>query len=262
MTAPVLRADRGVIAELTLNRPHVANALSSEALELLLDHLEHIAGNAGTAVVILSGAGDRAFCAGHDLHECADLVQAGGYRRVAELSNALSSKLMALPQPVIAKVRGVASGAGLHLAASCDLIYAADTARFATPGVHVGLWCLKGMVPLSRAVGSKRAFQMLLEGKLHDAEFAARIGLVNEVVPAADLDRVVEDLARRVAGCSSETIAIGKAAFYRQLDMSVPDAYAYVAEVSARAAATPDAVEGMRAFAGKRRPVWRRRSHG
>ncbi len=261
MTDPclIIRAVRGPICELTLNRPQAGNALSHALVAEILDHLAAIAADPAIAVVILSAAGEKIFCAGHDLKEYAAERSDPQYRQAAHQSNRLMLALHDLPQPVIAKVRGVATGAGLQLALSCDLIYAADTARFATPGVNRGFWCLKPMVPLSRTVGEKHAFQMLLTGRLYDAAFAHRIGLINEVTAPQDLDATVEDLARHVAGFSTEAVSIGKRAFYRQRDLPLEQAYAFATDVAARAIEGHDAGEGIASFVEKRPPHWQGR---
>jgi enoyl-CoA hydratase/carnithine racemase len=167
--------------------------------------------------------------------------------------------IVAHPRPVIAKVRGVATAAGLQLVASADLAYAARSARFATPGVNIGLWCLTPMVALGRAVSRKHAMQMLLTGRLYDAEHALRIGLVNEVFDDDALDAEVAELAAEIAGKSTFTVALGKRGFYRQLDMSLPDAYEYAGELVVRNLLAEDATEGIDAFVQKRPPVWKGR---
>jgi enoyl-CoA hydratase/carnithine racemase len=166
------------------------------------------------------------------------------------------TRIVRLPKPVIARVHGVATAAGCQLVASCDLAVAAATARFATPGVNIGLFCSTPMVALSRAVGRKAAMEMLLTGELIDAARARELGLVNRVVPEAELDTAVAALAGQIAAKSPLTLAIGKAAFYRQAEMGLDDAYAYVSEVMTRNMLARDAAEGIDAFLAKRQPVW------
>ena len=166
------------------------------------------------------------------------------------------TSIVRLPKPVIARVHGIATAAGCQLVASCDLAVAADTARFATPGVNIGLFCSTPMVALSRAVGRKAAMEMLLTGELIDAPRAHALGLVNRVVPEADLDAAVAALAGQIAAKSPLTLAIGKEAFYRQAEMGLDDAYAYASEVMTRNMLARDAAEGIDAFLGKRQPVW------
>ena len=253
----LLRADHAGIATLTLNRPQARNALSQGMLEALRQALAEVAADASVRVVILAGAGP-AFCAGHDLKE----IRAAGYRRsYTEALFALCAEVMqaivALPKPVIAQVHGVATAAGCQLVASCDLAVAAEDARFATPGVNIGLFCSTPMVALSRNVGNKAAMQMLLTGDLIDAGTALRFGLVNELVPVAELVARTTALAAKLAGKSAQTLAIGKEAFYRQAELSLADAYAYTARVMADNLDAADAQEGIGAFIDKRPPVWR-----
>lgn len=258
MTAPdpiLHRRDQDAVAWLTLNRPTARNALSLALMEALDAELQQVADDPATNVVVLAGAGP-AFCAGHDLRE----LRATPTRETCEATFALCSRLMQrivrLPKPVIARVHGVATAAGCQLVASCDLAVAADTARFATPGVNIGLFCSTPMVALSRAVGRKHAMEMLLTGDLIDAARAHEIGLVNRVMPEAALDEAVTALAAQIAAKSPLTLAIGKEAFYRQAEMDLEAAYAYASEVMTRNMLTRDAMEGIDAFLTRRRPVW------
>jgi enoyl-CoA hydratase/carnithine racemase len=256
VTDPILlRRDADAIAFLTLNRPSARNALSLALMETLDAELARIADDATVKVVVLAGAGS-AFCAGHDLRE----LRATPTRETYEVTFALSSRLMqrivALPKPVIARVHGVATAAGCQLVATCDLAVAADTARFATPGVNIGLFCSTPMVALSRAVGRKAAMEMLLTGDLVDAARARELGLVNRVVPEAELDSAVAALAGLIAAKSPLTVAIGKEAFYRQAEMDLGAAYAYASEVMTRNMLARDAAEGIDAFLTRRPPVW------
>ena len=253
--AVLLRADRGGVAWLTLNRPSARNALSLALMERLTGALEEIAGDVETKVVVIAGAGP-AFCAGHDLRE----VRSNPGRAFIEETFAACSRLMLaitrLPKPVIARVHGVATAAGCQLVATCDLAVAAETARLATPGVNIGLFCSTPMVALSRAVGRKTAMEMLLTGDLIPAARAREIGLVNRVVPEAELDDAVAALAGQIAGKSPLTLAIGKEAFYRQSEMGLEEAYRYASEVMVRNMMARDAAEGIDAFLAKRPPVW------
>jgi len=251
----LLRRDTDGVAWLTLNRPAARNALSLGLMEALDAELARIETDPAVKVVVIGGAGP-AFCAGHDLRE----LRATPTRAVYEATFASCSRLMLrvvrLAKPVIARVHGVATAAGCQLVASCDLAVAADTARFATPGVNIGLFCSTPMVALSRAVGRKAAMEMLLTGDLVDAVRARELGLVNRVVPEGELDAAVSALAGQIAAKSPLTVAIGKAAFYRQAEMELDAAYAYAAKVMTRNMLARDAGEGIDAFLGKRAPVW------
>jgi enoyl-CoA hydratase/carnithine racemase len=243
------------VATLTLNRPSARNALSMELMTLLTEELEDIGEDKSIHVVVLAGAGP-AFCAGHDLKE----IRANPGREIYETLFRQCSKLMLtitkLPQPVIAKVHGIATAAGCQLVATCDLAIAADTTRFATPGVNIGLFCSTPMVALTRAVGRKHAMEMLLTGDMIGSGDAVMFGLINQTVPESELDATVQQLAAHIASKSPLTLAIGKEAFYRQLDMGLEEAYAYASDVMTRNMMARDAEEGIDAFLGKRHPVW------
>ena len=243
----------GGVARLTLNRPEKRNALSLELLEELQVALEEIAASEAR-VVVLAGAGP-AFSAGHDLGEMTGRDEAF-YERLFDLCSVVMQRLHTLPQPVIAKVHGIATAAGCQLVASCDLAIAAEEARFATPGVKIGLFCSTPMVPLSRAIGRKRALQMLLTGELIDARTALAWGLVNDVVAATDLDAAVAALAAKIATASPLTVGIGKAAFWQQVELDEAGAYDYARAVMTRNALANDAQEGMCAFLEKRPAAW------
>jgi len=251
----LLRRDAGGVAWLTLNRPRARNALSLALMAALDDELARIAEDPDTKVVVLAGAGP-AFCAGHDLRELRARQDRSAYEQTFAACSRLMLRIVRLPKPVIARVHGVATAAGCQLVATCDLAVAADTARFATPGVNIGLFCSTPMVALSRAVGRKPAMEMLLTGDLIDAARAREIGLVNRVVPEAELDGAVAELAGKIAGKSPLTVAIGKEAFYRQAEMDLDSAYRYAAEVMTRNMLARDAAEGIDAFLTKRAPVW------
>jgi enoyl-CoA hydratase/carnithine racemase len=251
----LLRRDADGVAHLTMNRPAARNALSLGLMQAMVDELDAIAADPGTKVVVIGGAGP-AFCAGHDLRELRSSPERTTYQATFELCSRLMTAIVRLPKPVIARVHGVATAAGCQLVASCDLGVAAETSRFATPGVNIGLFCSTPMVALSRAVGRKAAMEMLLTGELIDAARAHALGLVNRVVPDADLDTAVAALAGQIVAKSPLTLAIGKEAFYRQVEMGLDDAYAYASEVMTRNMLARDAAEGIDAFLGKRPPVW------
>ena len=244
----------GSVATLTLNRPEKRNALSLELMEEMIACLTELGGRADVHAVILAAAG-KVFSSGHDLGEMIGRTL-GEYRRTFDVCTELMTKIQSIPQPVVARVQGVATAAGCQLVATCDLAVAAEEAKFATPGVKIGLFCTTPMVPLTRAIGRKRAMEMLLTGAFIDAETAAAWGLVNRVVPAAELDRETTALALRVAEASSLTVAIGKQAFYAQIDLDQPKAYAYAKEVMSMNALAGDAQEGIRAFLDKRTACW------
>jgi len=244
----------GPVAVVTLNRPERRNALSLELMLELIGCLDEIGRNTGIRAVILSAAG-KVFCSGHDLSEM------GGrniteYRRIFDVCTELMQKIQAIPQPVIAEVQGIATAAGCQLVASCDLAIAAEEASFATPGVKIGLFCTTPMVALTRAIGRKRALQMLLTGEMVPARTAAEWGLINDAVPAAELQSATRKLAAKVAEASSLVVAIGKQAYYTQIDLDQPKAYAYAKEVMSMNALSADAQEGIGAFLGKRAPCW------
>ena len=246
--------EEGAAAIVTLNRPERRNALSLGLMRELTACLDEIGRRQEIRAVILEAAG-TAFSSGHDLSE-----MSGGdvnhYRRIFAVCTDLMTKIQSIPQPVIAAVQGVATAAGCQLVATCDLAVAAGTAAFGTPGVKIGLFCTTPMVALSRAVGRKRALQMLLTGEMIDARTAADWGLVNAVVPAAELAGAARRLAAQVAEASSLVVALGKQAFYTQIDLDQPKAYAYAKEVMSMNALAADAQEGMSAFLAKRAACW------
>ena len=249
----ILVEQDGTTAVVALNRPERRNALSLEMLQELTAALRALGPEA--RVVVLRGNGP-AFSAGHDLAEM-QARDPAFYRQLFEACTTLMECLQDLAQPVIAQVHGIATAAGCQLAASCDLVVAAQEARFATPGVRIGLFCSTPMVALSRAVGSKRAMEMLLTGDAISAQEALQAGLVSRVVPAAELAGTVRELAAKIAAQSPYVVALGKRAFWRQLQMPQPLAYDYAQDVMALNAAADDAQEGMSAFLEKRAPVWR-----
>jgi len=242
------------LALVTLNRPQRRNALSLTLMQELIDCLDVIGGRRDLRVVILAAAG-KVFSSGHDLSEMTgrDINE---YRRLFEVCTELMTKLQSIPQPVIAEVQGVATAAGCQLVATCDLAVASEDAAFATPGVKIGLFCTTPMVALSRAVGRKRALEMLLTGELIDAQRAADWGLVNRVVPARELKAQTRQIASRIAAASDLVLALGKQAFYTQIDLDQPKAYAYAKEVMSMNALAHDAQEGISSFLEKRTPRW------
>ena len=256
-TAPILleALDAGIL-RLTLNRPAARNALSVALMGTLIEALDRAGGDRHVRVVVIAGAGP-AFCAGHDLRELRADSRREAYERIFAQCSKLMLKIVQLPKPVIAEVHGIATAAGCQLVATCDLAVAAADARFATPGVNIGLFCSTPMVALTRAVGRKAAMEMLLTGELIDAASAKALGLVNRVVPPADLRAATDALAAQIASKSALTVAIGKEAFYRQAEMGLAEAYAYAGEVITRNMLAQDAAEGIDAFIEKRQPVWR-----
>ena len=255
MTSILLRHDRDSIATLTLNRPAARNALSMGLMEALDAELAAIAGDPGVKVVIIAANGP-AFCAGHDLREVRATPAREAYAALFALCSRLMQRIVRLPKPVIAQVHGVATAAGCQLVASADLAVAAGTARFATPGVDIGLFCSTPMVALSRAIGRKAAMEMLLTGDMVPAARARELGLINRVVPESDLHAATLALATQIAAKSPLTVAIGKEAFYRQVEMDLSSAYDYASEVMTRNMLARDAEEGIDAFLEKRKPEW------
>ena len=254
----LVRADDDGVTTLTLNRPTARNALSLGLMAAVHQALEEIAEDVSVRVVVLAGAGP-AFCAGHDLKEMRASPDRKSYEKVFRQCSRMMQAITRLPKPVIAKIHGIATAAGCQLVATCDLAIASTEARFATPGVNIGLFCSTPMVALSRAVGRKAAMEMLLTGDMIGADRAVEIGLINRAVPADRLDVAVDALARQIAGKSRATLRIGKEAFYRQAEMTLTDAYDYASEVMTRNMMARDAEEGIDAFLGKREPAWQDR---
>jgi enoyl-CoA hydratase/carnithine racemase len=242
------------LTTLRLHRPQQRNALSLALMEELIACLNATASNRDIAVVILQAEGP-VFCSGHDLREMRgrDLDH---YRRTFDVCTDLMTTIQRIPQPVIAQVDGIATAAGCQLVAACDLAVASEKASFATPGVKIGLFCSTPMVELSRAIGRKRALEMLLTGKTIDAGTACEWGLVNGVVPREKLAGTVKDLALAIASASPLVVGLGKAAFYTQIDLDHAKAYAYAKQVMSMNAMAADAQEGISAFLEKREPCW------
>jgi enoyl-CoA hydratase/carnithine racemase len=243
------------VLRLVLNRPAARNALSIGLMTALSEALERAAADRECRVVVIAGAGP-AFCAGHDLRELRADPSRAFYQRTFAQCSALMQQIVHLPKPVIAEVHGIATAAGCQLVATCDLAVAAEDARFATPGVNIGLFCSTPMVALTRAVGRKAAMEMLLTGDLVDAPTAKALGLVNRVVPRAELAAATAALAQQIAAKSALTVAIGKEAFYAQAEFGLADAYRYAGEAMTRNMLARDAAEGIDAFLEKRPPVW------
>jgi enoyl-CoA hydratase/carnithine racemase len=251
----LLEALEDGVLRLTMNRPAARNALSVGLMSALAEGLGRAASDRRVRVVVIAAAGP-AFCAGHDLRELRSEPHRTVYERVFAQCSALMLQIVQLPKPVIAEVHATATAAGCQLVATCDLAVAAEEARFATPGVNIGLFCSTPMVALTRAVGRKAAMEMLLTGDLVDAATAKALGLINRVVPRAELEAETIALARQIATKSAMTVAIGKEAFYRQAELELGEAYRYAAEVMTRNMLARDAAEGIDAFLEKRPPVW------
>ncbi len=262
--APALLHERdGDIATLVLNRPAARNSLSETLLAALSQSLDEISADKSLRVVVVAANGP-AFCAGHDLKELtARRTDADGgrayFNHIMTTCSTVMQKIVNLPQPVIAAVQGIATAAGCQLVASCDLAVAASTAKFATPGVDIGLFCSTPMVALSRNVPRKHAMEMLLTGEMISAERASQLGLVNRVAPWGGERNAAFSLARQIAAKPSYTLKLGKRAFYRQLEFGLAEAYAYASEVMTDNMMARDAEEGICAFIEKRKPQWNQR---
>ncbi len=252
----LLRGDANGVATLTLNRPEARNALSANLMAELQDALDGIREDAAVKVVVVAGNGP-AFCAGHDLREIRAQSRREAHAALFAQCSRLMTTITRFPKPVIARVHGVATAAGCQLVASCDLAVASENARFATPGVNIGLFCSTPMVALSRAVGRKAAMEMLLTGEPVSAAKAREIGLINRVAAPEELDAAIAALAGSIADKSPVVLSIGKEAFYRQIEMGLDDAYGYTSEVMCLNMTKRDAAEGIDAFIEKRKPVWR-----
>lgn len=251
----LLREDLGKIALLTLNRPEARNALSEDLLSALQAALDEIRDNTAVHVVVLRANGPG-FCAGHDIREVLDNRDRAYYDALFAQCAAMMTSIKQLPVPVIAAVQGSAMGAGAQLAATCDLVIASEAARFATPGVNIGLWCSTPMVAVSRSVGQKAAMEMLLTGDMIDAEAAMRFGLVNRIVPVEALMDETMAMAEKIASRSRLVVGLGKEAFYRQSEMDLAEAYRYTSDVMVHNMLKDDAAEGLNAFLEKRQPEW------
>jgi enoyl-CoA hydratase/carnithine racemase len=251
----VLTAMEDGVATLTLNRGERFNPLSMAMIAALETALDAIAGDASIRVVVVAATG-RGFCAGHDLKEMREHPELGWQRELFESCGRMMQKLTRLPQPVIARVQGIATAAGCQLVAMCDLAVASDSAKFGLPGVNVGVFCTTPAVGVARNIARKRVMEMLFTGEMIDAPTALAWGLVNRVVPAAELDVAVGAFAGTISARSAAIVALGKRAFYQQIDRGLADAYEFSGEVMAGNLLLPDAGEGIDAFLGKRAPRW------
>ena len=243
------------IAVITMDRPEKRNALSLELMRELIDAFEALGSDRSVPAAILRGEG-AAFSAGHDLRElqCRDV---SSYEEIFDVCVQLMQLIQSIPQPVIAEVATVATAAGCQLVATCDLAVASNEAKFATPGVRIGLFCTTPMVALTRAIGRKRAMEMLLTGEFIDARTAAEWGLINRVVPADELHLRAMEMAQKIAEASRFVVSLGKKAFYRQIELVQDEAYGYAKEVMSRNALEADAQEGIGAFVERRAARWR-----
>jgi enoyl-CoA hydratase/carnithine racemase len=256
MTEPVLvRHDDGAVATLTLNRPQARNALSVALLDELQRALDALRDDKAIKAVVIAAAGPG-FCAGHDLKEMRANPGRQAYEALFAQCARVMTSIVRLPKPVIARVHGIAAAAGCQLVASCDLAIAAEEARFAVNGINIGLFCSTPMVALSRNIGRKKTIEMLLTGDMLSAHEAEAVGLVNAVVPASELDNAVDALAAKIAGKLDLAVAIGKEAFYRQLEMPLDEAYRYTSEVMTQNMLARQTEEGIDAFIGKRPMPW------
>ena len=255
--SPLVLADStDGICTLTLNRGERFNPLSTAMIAAVDAALDQIEGDPSIRVVVLAGAG-RAFCAGHDLNEMRAHIDHDWQRGLFDACTQMMLKLTRLPQPVIARVHGAAAAAGCQLVSMCDLAVAADSARFGLSGINAGIFCTTPAVGVGRNVGRKRAMELLLTGEMIDARTALDWGLVNRVVPAAEIDGAVHALASVIAAKSPAVVALGKRAFYAQMQVGLESAYALAGESMACNMLEPDAAEGIDAFLGKRAPNWR-----
>jgi enoyl-CoA hydratase/carnithine racemase len=252
----VIRRDEEGVATLTMNRGDRMNPLSTAMLAALQSELDRLADDDAVKVVVLAGAGTH-FCAGHDLREMRRHPEKKWQKALFDRCSRMMLSLVRLPQPVIARVQGVAVAAGCQLVAMCDLAVASDAAQFALPGVKSGLFCTTPGVGVSRSISRKHALEMLLTGDLVDANTALSWGLVNRVVPHSALDAEVDKLARKILAHSSAVVTMGKQLFYEQVEKGLKDAYSLASEGMARNMMLKDAAEGIDAFLGKRKPSWR-----
>ena len=251
----VLRDDVDGVATLTLNRPKAFNAMSEEVLTALQNELDEIAQSGDIRAVILAAKG-KAFCAGHDFKQMRANPHKAYYDQLFAQCSRMMMTINQLPQPVIAKVQGIATAAGCQLVAACDLAVAVDTARFATSGIRFGLFCSTPAVAVSRNLSRKQAMEMLLTGEFVDAKTAVSQGLINRAVPANELDATVDEFVAAIRAKSAVAVSMGKEMFYKQLEMGMEEAYHYASEVMACNMMADDAGEGIDAFMEKRQPVW------
>ncbi|MDQ2947026.1 MAG: enoyl-CoA hydratase [Acidobacteriota bacterium] len=250
----LLRTTEGPVGVIALNRPQRRNALSLELMRELIQCFDEFGADRAIRAIILAAEG-KVFSSGHDLSEMVGRSE-DNYRELFGVCTQLMTRIQSIGQPVIAQVQGIATAAGCQLVATCDLAIASEEASFATPGVNIGLFCTTPMVAVSRAVGRKRALEMLLTGKLVDAFTAADWGLINRVVPAGKLESETRRLAAGIAQSSDFTVALGKQAFYRQVDLDQSNAYSYATNVMTMNSLAEDAQEGISAFLEKRPACW------
>lgn len=243
------------VGTITLNHPEKRNALSLAMLRELSSLLDEIGTREDVKVLIIRGAG-KVFCSGHDISEMLGRGMAE-YREIFDICSGFMMKLQSLPQPVIAQVHGIATAAGCQLVAACDLAVAEEGTQFGTPGVKLGFFCSTPAIPLVRAVGRKRALEMLFTGRMISAREAEKYGLVNRVVPAGELEKETRAVAEKIAEAGRLTLGIGKRAFYTQVNLVDAQAYAHGNEVMVANLFAEDAVEGLGAFLEKRKPVWK-----
>ncbi len=251
----LVRADASGVARLTLNRPDQYNSLSEDMLDALQTELDSIAEDKSVRIVVLAGAG-KAFCAGHDLKEMRARPEQEYYEFLFKKCSHMMLSMVRLPQPIIARVHGIATAAGCQVVANADLAVASSNARFGTSGINYGLFCMTPSVAVARNVRRKKAFEMLFTGDLLSADEALEAGLVNRVVAPDDLDDALEDLSRSILDKSQAAVEAGKRVFYEQLEMDLESAYMLASEEMARNMMFRDAGEGFDAFIGKRKPVW------
>jgi len=258
MEQPVIFEKKESVGWLTLNRPKQRNALSLDLMEDMQKKLDMIAEAPDVRVLVIKAEGP-AFCAGHNIKEMAGDYDIHHFRKIFSVCSRMMQTLHQMPQPVIARVHGIATAAGCQLVASCDLAIAESGATFATPGVKIGLFCSTPMIPLSRVIGRRRALEMLLTGRFVSAQEALEFGLVNKVMEPDKLAEETEAWAKQLAQSSLFTLAFGKRAFYKQTDLSEVAAYDYAQEIMVLNALAEDAQEGMKAFIEKRKPEWKDR---
>lgn len=251
----VLRSDEKGVCTLTLNRPAARNALSQAMIEALSERLNEVAQDQSVRVVVLAGSG-KVYSAGHDLKELKNSPDLAFVERLFQSCSDVMMQLVNLPQPVIAKVHGVATAAGCQLVATADLAIASKSATFATPGVNIGLFCTTPSVAVGRAVSRKKAMEMLLTGEPMSATAAEAAGLINSAVPDHELDATVDALARLICSKSAHILALGKKAFYAQIEKPMAESYTYASAVMAQNMLEDDCSEGITAFVEKRAPEW------
>ena len=253
----ILVSSEGSVGSITLNTPENVNALSKNKIAELISALRGFDADEAVKVIVLKASGKH-FCSGHDLTQMIDAGVAD-YKFVFDQCTQMMELIHTVAMPVIGQVRGVATAAGCQLAATCDLVMADETARFGTPGVKIGLFCTTPMVALSRAVGRKRALEMLLTGRLISADEAENYGLVNRVVPKDELEKATNDLALGIAEASPLVLGLGKKGFYAQIELDEPRAYEFAKHTITMNLMAEDAQEGIKAFLQKRKPIWKGR---